>query len=73
MEIQPDLAAQALQAALERYPHMCNYQPQLAYRALFQGGAYFVQYDTPPPPGTLDIWEFQNAVVKGYKRLAGLA
>jgi hypothetical protein len=39
----------------------------------YQGHALMLQYDALPPPEDSDAWEFQNSVVKGYKKLAGLS
>ena len=72
MDIDPKLAAQALEAALAQYPQFGPFGPRLAWRELFQGGAWLVEYTTPPPRETPGAWDFQNAVVKGYKRLAGV-
>jgi len=72
MEIDSQLAAQALRAALDKYPQFAAYGPRLVARALFQGAAFMVEYDRQPPRDLPDTWDFQNAVVKGYKRLAGL-
>lgn len=73
VEINADIAAKALKEALETYPAFTQYGPRLEWRALFQGGAWTVQYDRDPPPQTPGAWDFQNAFVKGYKRLAGVS
>ena len=72
MEIDAKLAEQALREALEKFPHFASFGPRLAWRPLFQGGAFLLEYDQQPPRDTPGAWEFQNAAVKGYKRLAGL-
>ena len=72
MEIDAPLAAQALRDALDKHPQFAPYGPRLVARALFQGAAFMLEYDRQPPRDLPDAWEFQNAVVKGYKRLAGL-
>jgi hypothetical protein len=72
MEIDPILADQALRAALEKYPQFAAFSPHLVARALFQGAAFMVEYERQPPRDLADAWDFQNAAVKGYKRLAGL-
>ena len=71
MEIDPNLAGQALQAALEKYPQFASFGPRLIARPLFQGTAFMLEYERQPPPELADAWDFQNAAVKGYKRLAG--
>ena len=72
MEIDAPLAVRALREALEQFPQFAAYGPRLAWRPLFQGGAWIVEYGQQPPRDTPGAWDFQNAVVKGYKRLAGL-
>ena len=72
MDIDPDLADQALRAALEKYPQFAAFGPRLIARTLFQGTAYMLEYERQPPRDLADGWDFQNAAVKGYKRLAGL-
>ena len=71
MTIDPRLADQALREALERYPQFAAFGPRLAARELFQGAALMLEYERQPPRDLADAWDFQNAVVKGYKRLAG--
>jgi hypothetical protein len=70
MEIDPGLAARALSEGLEKYPRFQSYSPKLVARALFKGHALMLEYAESPPSGDPDAWEFQNAVVKAYKRLA---
>jgi hypothetical protein len=72
MQIDATLAAQALKDALEKFPAFAPFGPRLAYRELFQGGTFLVQYESDPPRNMEGAWDFQNAVVKGYKRLAGI-
>ena len=72
MEIDATLAAKALEDALQQFPGFAGFGPRLAYRELFQGGTFLVQYENDPPRGLPGAWDFQNAVVKGYKRLAGI-
>ena len=73
MEIDSEIAAKALNEALEKYPAFAQYGPRLEWRALFQGGAWTVQYDTDPPREVSGAWDFQNALVKAYKRMAGVS
>ncbi len=73
MEIDPDLATQALEQALSRFPRFRQYGPKLEWRALMQGGAFVVSYDEHPPREMQHTWDFQNAFAKGYKRLAGVS
>jgi hypothetical protein len=73
VEIDADIAAKALKEALEKYPAFAQYGPRLEWRALFQGSAWTVQYGQDPPRETPGAWDFQNAFVKGYKRMAGVS
>jgi hypothetical protein len=72
MEINQQFAHQAMTEALDKFPQFARFGPVLVWRALFQGGAFQLIYAEQPPQGDPDAWEFQNAVVKGYKRLAGV-
>ena len=67
MEIDPELARQALEAGLLKYPRFAPFGPRLAARALFQGHTFVLDYEKRPPADDPDAWEFQNAVVKGYR------
>ena len=71
MTIDAALAGQALREALEKYPQFAPFGPRLTARELFQGAALMLEYERQPPRDMADAWDFQNAVVKGYKRLAG--
>ena len=71
MEIDPELERQALAEAHKKYPGFEAYGPKLIARALFQGHALMLEYRDPPRPDNPDAWEFQNAVVKAYKRMGG--
>ena len=74
MEIDPELERTALAEALERFPSMREHAPsaRLRFMPLPGGsGAFMLRYEPPLPPGLADAWEFQNAVVRAYKRLAG--
>ena len=73
VEIDSEIAAKALKEALDKYPAFAQYGPRLVWRALFQGGAWTVQYDQDPPRDTPGTWDFQNALVKAYKRMAGVS
>ena len=72
LEIDPSLAEQALRHALAGSPQFAPFGPQLVWRPLAQGGAFLLQYDQTPPREMPGAWDFQNAVVKGYKKLAGI-
>lgn len=70
MTINPELERQALAEAYRSYPRFEAYGPKLIARALFQGHALMLEYSEAPPRDDPDAWEFQNAVVKAYKRLS---
>ena len=72
MEVNPAQAAAAIQEGLQKYPEMSSFGARLIWRPLFKGGALLLEYETPPPRDHPDAWEFQNAVVRAYKRLAGV-
>lgn len=72
MEIDAALSRQALQAALEQFPDFAKFQPRIEWRALMRGGAFIVAFEERPPREFPNTWDFQNAFVKGYKRLAGI-
>ena len=68
MEIDPVLEGQALEEAYVRFPQFRGVKARVAARPLFRGFAWQLQYEGTPP-GDGDAWEFQNAVVKAYRRL----
>ena len=68
-EIDPWLARQAMEEGVAKYPSMAGFRAKLIWRALFKGGAFQLEYDEQPRRDHPDAWEFQNAVVKAYKRL----
>lgn len=70
MQIDPELAAGAIREGLKKYPRFEGYGPKIVARALFQGHALMLEYSEQPPHGDPDAWEFQNAVIKAYKRSA---
>jgi hypothetical protein len=72
MQIDKTLADQALEAGLKEFPQFAEFGPTMVWRDLMEGGALMMDYAARPPQGTPNMWDFQNAVVKGYKRLAGL-
>ena len=72
MDIDQALADEALEAGLQQYPQFAEFGPRMVWRELMDGGAFMMEYASRPPQGTPGMWDFQNAVVKGYKRLAGL-
>ena len=73
MEIDQTIAERAFREAYQKYPGFESYGPKLVARKLFQGSALMLEYADAPPRDHPDTWEFQNAVVKAYKRYAGQA
>ncbi|MEX2262583.1 MAG: hypothetical protein WD696_11565 [Bryobacteraceae bacterium] len=72
MEIDSQLAEQAMRHGLNRFPEFADFGPRLVCRQLYQGAAYMLEYRQQPPGEMSDAWDFQNAVVKTYKSLAGI-
>ena len=70
MELDAGLVERAMKEGLERYPRFAAFGPKLIERKLFQGSALMLEYTEQPPRDDPDAWEFQNAVVKAYKKLA---
>lgn len=61
-----------MQAGLSTHPEFAAFGPKLIWAELADGdGALLVRFENRPPQGTPNVWEFQNAVVKTYRRLAG--
>ena len=73
MEIDGALAAQAMKAALAESPQFAQFAPTMIWMPLREGGAFLLRYENQPPRDTPGLWDFQNAVVKGYKRMAGIS
>ena len=72
MLIDPELNRKALEEAAQKYPQFTGLARSVVARPLIQGFAWQVEWDGPAPGGQ-DAWEFQNAAVRAYKRLAGIA
>jgi hypothetical protein len=70
-DMDPELNARALEEAATRYPEFAGRAVRVVARPLFRGFAWQVEWDGPPPAGQ-DAWEFQNAAIRAYKRLAGV-
>jgi hypothetical protein len=72
MEIDPELNRRALAEAAEKYPEFAERARTVVAKPLFRGYAWQLEWDGPPPHGQ-DAWEFQNAAIRAYKRLAGIS
>ena len=73
MELNPTLTEQAMAEALARFPEFAGMGARLVARPLHQGVAYILEWDTKPGPEMTNAWEFQNAAVKAYRRLAAVS
>ena len=71
LEIDPELNRRALEEAGKQFPEFAGRAVRVVARPLFQGYAWQVEWDGPPPSGQ-PAWEFQNAAIRAYKRLAGI-
>jgi len=71
MEFDPELNRLALEEAAQKYPEFAGRALRVIARPLHQGFAWQVEWNGTPPVGQ-DAWEFQNAAVRAYKRLAGI-
>jgi hypothetical protein len=72
MEIDPELSRLALEEATQKYPEFAGLALRVIARPLHQGFAWQVEWNGMPPTGQ-PAWEFQNAAVRAYKRLAGIS
>lgn len=67
-------ARAAIDEALAAFPSMAPYAAHATLRCLpIPGGGhtFVLRYDPALPKGLTDAWEFQNAVVRAYKRRTG--
>ena len=71
IEIDPQLNQLALAEAAKLYPEFAGQALTVVARPLFQGVAWQVEWKGSPPSGQ-PAWEFQNAAIRAYKRLAGI-
>ena len=71
-DIDPELNRRALQEAGERYPEFAGRAARVVAKPLFRGFAWQVEWNGPAPAGQ-DAWEYQNAAIRAYKRLAGVS
>jgi len=71
MEIDEVLSRKALDEAEAQFPEFAGLAAGVVARPLFQGFAWQLEWKSPPPEGQ-QAWEFQNAAVRAYKKLAGV-
>jgi hypothetical protein len=72
IEIDPELNRLALEEAAQKYPEFADQALRVAARPLAQGFAWQLEWKGSPPAGQ-SAWEFQNAAIRAYKRLAGIS
>jgi hypothetical protein len=66
--ITDDKAQRCLREGVARYPRFAAFAPRLVALPLRQGVTHVVRFGTEPPADDPDVWEFQNVVVKAYRR-----
>ena len=71
IEIDPELNRLALAEATQQYPEFAGQAMRVIARPLSRGFAWQLEWKGAPPAGQ-QAWEFQNAAVRAYKRLAGI-
>jgi hypothetical protein len=67
-------AREAITEATASFPSMAAYAANARLRCLplpGGGSTFILGYEPRLPPGLPDAWEFQNAVVRAYKRRTG--
>ena len=72
LEIDPELSDIALAEAAKAYPEFTGRALRVIARPLFQGFAWQLEWEGPPPSGQ-NAWDFQNVAVRAYKRLSGIS
>lgn len=72
IEIDPELSRLALAEAIQQYPEFAAQALGVVARPLLRGFAWQLEWKGTPPTGQ-PAWEFQNAAIRAYKRLAGIA
>jgi hypothetical protein len=71
IEIDPELNRLALAEAAQRYPEFAELASHVIAQPLAQGFAWQLVWKGAMPGGQ-QAWEFQNAAIRAYKRLAGI-
>jgi hypothetical protein len=69
LEIDPELNRLALAEAAQKYPEFAGQALRVVARPLMQGFAWQLEWKGAPPEGQ-NAWEFQNAAIRAYKKLA---
>ena len=71
IEIDPELNRLAIAEAAELYPQFATHASHVIARPLSQGFAWQLVWKGAPP-AEQQAWEFQNAAIRAYKRLANI-
>ena len=71
IDVNPEWNRIALEEAAKKYPEFAGRAASVVARPLLRGFAWQVEWHGDPPAGQ-DAWEFQNAAIRAYKRLAGI-
>jgi hypothetical protein len=72
IEIDPELSRLALAEAAQQYPEFAGQASRVIARPLLRGFAWQLEWKGAPPTGQ-SAWEFQNAAIRAYKRLAKIS
>lgn len=72
IEIDPDLNRLALAEAAQQYPEFADQALTVVAQPLLRGFAWQVAWKGAAPTGQ-EAWEFQNAAIRAYKKLAQIA
>lgn len=72
IEIDPELNRLALAEAAQQYPGFAGQALRIIARPLLRGFAWQLEWLGTPPTGQ-PAWEFQNAAIRAYKRLAKIS
>jgi hypothetical protein len=72
IEIDPELNRLAIAEAVQQHPEFAGQALNVIARPLLKGFAWQLEWKGAPPTGQL-AWEFQNAAIRAYKRLAKIA
>jgi hypothetical protein len=71
MQIDPQLNQIALAEAAQHFPEFAGQASRIVAQPLFKGFAWQLEWKHTAPSGQA-AWEFQNAAIRAYKRLAGI-
>ena len=72
MDVDESAASQAFEQARLQFPHFADHKARLVVRPLFKGFAFQLEWEDAAARKLPDAWEFQNAVVRAYRRITGV-